>query len=116
MLCLAPGPWGSSSLQLGHRFAKPGLLGFSSNSSEQTTHTFTGNAIHLYGTPILHWNVTPICSECAFRICNALHIGRELCGKFAFIPVRFGMRTARYNGPFAGIASIARGGLVGISD
>src|SRR5258707_14209943 len=35
----------SGSLHAGQRFAKPGLSGFSSNSSEQTAHTLIGNAI-----------------------------------------------------------------------
>jgi hypothetical protein len=35
----------SSALQAGHRLAKPGLSGFSSNSSEQTAHTRRGKAI-----------------------------------------------------------------------
>ena len=36
---------GFGSLQAGHRLAKPGLSGLSSNSSEQTTQTRTGNAM-----------------------------------------------------------------------
>src|ERR1041385_460482 len=35
----------SSSLQLGQRLAKPGLPGFSSNSSLHTTHVRIGNAM-----------------------------------------------------------------------
>src|SRR5258708_33376488 len=35
----------SGSLQVGQRFAKPGLSGLSSNSSQQTTQTLIGNAI-----------------------------------------------------------------------
>lgn len=35
----------SSSLQDGHRFANPGLPGFSSNSSPQTAQVLIGNAI-----------------------------------------------------------------------
>src|ERR1700761_4464991 len=35
----------SGSLHEGQRFAKPGLSGFSSNSSEHTTHVLIGNAI-----------------------------------------------------------------------
>jgi hypothetical protein len=38
---------GSSSLHAGQRLAKPGFPGLSSNSSEQITHTFIGNAIDL---------------------------------------------------------------------
>ncbi len=37
----------SGSLHAGQRLAKPGLPGFSSNSSEQTTQTLIGNAILL---------------------------------------------------------------------
>ncbi len=36
---------GSGSLHAGQRFAKPGLSGLSSNSSEQTAQTLIGNAI-----------------------------------------------------------------------
>lgn len=39
----------SGSLQDGQRFAKPGLSGFSSNSSEQTAQVLTGKGI----TPLL---------------------------------------------------------------
>ncbi len=35
----------SGSLHAGQRLAKPGLSGFSSNSSEQTAQTRIGNAI-----------------------------------------------------------------------
>ena len=35
----------SSPLQSGQRFANPGLLGLSSNSSPQTLHTLMGNAM-----------------------------------------------------------------------
>jgi len=38
---------GSGSLQARQRLAKPGLSGFSSNSSEQTAQTRIGNAIQL---------------------------------------------------------------------
>lgn len=44
-LCLAVGSDFSGSLQDGQRLAKPGLPGFSSNSSEQTTQTLIGKAI-----------------------------------------------------------------------
>src|ERR1700730_16719301 len=37
----------SGSLHAGQRLAKPGLSGFSSNSSEQTAQTRIGNAISL---------------------------------------------------------------------
>jgi hypothetical protein len=40
----------SGSLHAGQRLAKPGLPGLNSNSSEQTTQTFIGNAI---GSPKL---------------------------------------------------------------
>src|SRR6202011_5242891 len=42
---LVAGAADSSALQAGHRLAKPGLSGFSSNSSEQTAQTRRGNAI-----------------------------------------------------------------------
>src|SRR6267154_3941101 len=45
----------SDSLQAGQRLAKPGLSGFSSNSSEQTAHTRIGNDIHVYGKPTLFY-------------------------------------------------------------
>lgn len=38
----------SDSLQAGQRLAKPGLSGFSSNSSEQTAQTRIGKAIQQY--------------------------------------------------------------------
>jgi hypothetical protein len=38
----------SGSLQAGQRLAKPGLSGFSSNSSEQTAQTRIGKAIQQY--------------------------------------------------------------------
>src|ERR1017187_5959232 len=41
------GPVSSGSLQAGQRLAKPGLPGFSSNSSEHTAQTRTGNTITL---------------------------------------------------------------------
>ena len=47
MLCLAAGEAASSALQAGQRLAKPGLSGFSSNSSEQTAQTRRGNGIRL---------------------------------------------------------------------
>jgi len=37
----------SGSLHSGQRLAKPGLSGFSSNSSEQTAQTRVGNAIQI---------------------------------------------------------------------
>ena len=40
-----PDSAGSSTLHSGQRLAKPGLPGFSSNSSEQTTQVLTGKAI-----------------------------------------------------------------------
>src|SRR5258707_4030862 len=45
----------SDSLQAGQRLAKPGLSGFSSNSSEQTAQTRIGNDIYLYGKPTLFY-------------------------------------------------------------
>src|ERR1039458_2975399 len=42
---LPTGPSASGSLHLGQRLAKPGLSGFSSNSSSQTAHTLIGNDI-----------------------------------------------------------------------
>jgi hypothetical protein len=39
----------SGTLHAGHRLAKPGLSGFSSNSSEQMTQVLTGNDIFLHG-------------------------------------------------------------------
>ena len=41
------GPSASGALQAGQRLAKPGLPGFSSNSSEQTAHTLMGKAISI---------------------------------------------------------------------
>lgn len=38
----------SGSLHAGQRLAKPGLPGLSSNSSEQITQTFIGNAIEIF--------------------------------------------------------------------
>ena len=38
----------STALQAGQRLAKPGLSGFSSNSSEQTVQTLMGKAMQLY--------------------------------------------------------------------
>jgi hypothetical protein len=38
----------SGSLHAGQRLAKPGLSGFSSNSSEQTTQVLMGKDIPLY--------------------------------------------------------------------
>lgn len=51
--CFVPSFCASGSLHAGHRLAKPGLFGFSSNSSEHTTHTFTGNTIRIsfYANP-----------------------------------------------------------------
>lgn len=45
MLCFLMGSAGFGSLQPGQRLAKPGLSGFSSNSSEQTAQTLIGNAM-----------------------------------------------------------------------
>jgi hypothetical protein len=45
--CFVEGAAGSGSLHAGQRLAKPGLSGFSSNSSLQTEHTLIGNAILL---------------------------------------------------------------------
>ena len=47
--CVSPSV-ASGVLHSGHRFAKPGLSGFSSNSSEQIVQTLIGNAIHLNHT------------------------------------------------------------------
>ena len=44
---LVTGSVSSATLHSGQRLAKPGLSGFSSNSSEQTTQTLMGN-----GTPL----------------------------------------------------------------
>lgn len=45
MRVLATGPVASAELQSGQRLAKPGLSGFSSNSSEQTAQTLMGKGI-----------------------------------------------------------------------
>ena len=42
---LPAGSEASGALHSGQRLANPGLLGFSSNSSEQTTQTLIGNAM-----------------------------------------------------------------------
>jgi hypothetical protein len=47
ILCLAGEEAASPALQAGQRLAKPGLSGFSSNSSEQTAQIRRGNAIRL---------------------------------------------------------------------
>src|SRR5580700_9085325 len=47
MLPFTAGSACSGSLHAGQRLAKPGLSGFSSNSSEQTAQTRIGNAISL---------------------------------------------------------------------
>jgi hypothetical protein len=47
MVRLAAGESAPSLLQAGQRLAKPGLSGFSSNSSEQTAQIRTGKAIRL---------------------------------------------------------------------
>ncbi len=47
IFCFAADPAVSDSLHAGQRLAKPGLSGFSSNSSEQTAQTRIGNAILL---------------------------------------------------------------------
>src|ERR1700722_11281562 len=43
----------SGELQVGQRLAKPGLSGFSSNSSSQTMQTLMGKAIELHDTTLL---------------------------------------------------------------
>src|SRR5450432_4650812 len=45
MRLLAVGPAPSSALQVGQRFAKPGLPGLNSNSSEQTMQVLIGNIV-----------------------------------------------------------------------
>lgn len=45
VFCFVFGLAFSGSLHAGQRLAKPGLSGFSSNSSEQTAQTRIGNAI-----------------------------------------------------------------------
>jgi len=67
-LPLPAGSVASGSLHSGQRLAKPGLPGFSSNSSEQTTHTLIGKAI---ATPFY----------------DALAVGKafEVCPKSALI-------------------------------
>ena len=47
MRCCAVGTVGSGALHSGQRLAKPGLSGFSSNSSEQTVQILMGKAIPL---------------------------------------------------------------------
>ena len=42
---LGSGPSASGALHVGQRLAKPGLFGFNSNSSEQTTQTLMGKGI-----------------------------------------------------------------------
>jgi len=49
MCCCGAVSVDSGSQHCGHRFAKPGLPGLSSNSSEQTTQTLIGNVIGIYG-------------------------------------------------------------------
>src|ERR1700733_11391386 len=62
---LAVGPCSSGSLQDGHRFANPGLPGFSSNSLPQTAQTLIGNAIsstcfhHKTGSDLRGTSVVP---------------------------------------------------------
>ena len=50
MRCGAVGTVGSGVLQSGQRLAKPGLSGFSSNSSEQTVQILMGKAITFHNT------------------------------------------------------------------
>jgi hypothetical protein len=45
------GAAGSGVLQAGQRLAKPGLSGFSSNSSEQTAQTLMGKAMEVHDNP-----------------------------------------------------------------
>jgi hypothetical protein len=45
------GAVGSGVLQAGQRLAKPGLSGFSSNSSEQTAQTLMGKAMEIHDNP-----------------------------------------------------------------
>jgi hypothetical protein len=58
------GPVASGSLQSGQRFAKPGLSGFSSNSSPQTAQTRMGNAM---ATTILQF-ATAVCEALTFGL------------------------------------------------
>jgi hypothetical protein len=70
-LALPTGPSASGSLHWGQRLAKPGLSGFSSNSSSHTTQTLIGNAIcsilrlsarklNLHFAPSLHFPIAGI--------------------------------------------------------
>src|ERR1700722_10866070 len=59
MRCLVTGSVDSSALHSGQRLAKPGLSGFSSNSSEQMAQTLIGNGILSMIKPT-SWGVYPL--------------------------------------------------------